>query len=41
MLGFTGDIVVSKIDGVKVERYNAAYAGIMALKANKIDAVVL
>lgn len=41
MLGFTGDIVVSKIDGVKIERYNAAYAGIMALKANKIDAVVL
>lgn len=41
MLGFTGDTVVSAIDGVKVERYNAAYAGIMALKANKVDAVVL
>ncbi|MBR8701084.1 ABC transporter arginine-binding protein 1 [Fusobacterium sp. DD29] len=41
MLGFTGDIVVSKIDGAKPERYNAAYAGIMALKAKKIDAVVL
>lgn len=41
MLGFTGDVVVSEIEGVKVERYNAAYAGIMALKADKIDAVVL
>lgn len=41
MLGFTGDAVVSEIEGVKVERFNAAYAGIMALKANKVDAVVL
>ena len=41
MLGFTGDTVVSEIEGVKVERFNAAYAGIMALKANKVDAVVL
>ncbi|WP_286034236.1 basic amino acid ABC transporter substrate-binding protein [Fusobacterium necrogenes] len=41
MLGFTGDTVVSEIEGVKVERFNAAYAGIMALKADKVDAVVL
>lgn len=41
MLGFTGDMVVSEIDGVKMERFNAAYAGIMALKADKIEAVVL
>lgn len=41
MLGFTGDMVVSEIDGVKIERFNAAYAGIMALKADKIEAVVL
>lgn len=41
MLGFTGDVVVSKIKGVEVKRYNASYAGIMALKAGKIDAVVL
>lgn len=41
MLGFTGDTVVSEIEGVKVERFNAAYAGIMALKSNKVDAVVL
>lgn len=41
MLGFTGDIVVSDIEGVNIERYNAAYAGIMALNVGKIDAVVL
>lgn len=41
MLGFTGDMVVSEIDGVKIERFNVAYAGIMALKADKIEAVVL
>ncbi len=41
MLGFTGDLVVSEIEGVTVERYNAAYAGIMALQADKVDAVVL
>lgn len=41
MLGFTGDVIVSDMEGVKIERYNAAYAGIMALKADKIDAVVL
>lgn len=41
MLGFTGDTVVSEIEGVKVERFNAAYAGIMALQADKVEAVVL
>lgn len=41
MLGFTGDVIVSDMEGVKIERYNAAYAGIMALKADKIDVVVL
>ena len=41
MLGFTGDTIVSEIEGVKVERFNAAYAGIMALQADKVEAVVL
>lgn len=41
MLGFTGDTVVSEIKGAKVERFNAAYAAIMALNQGKIDAVVL
>ena len=41
MLGFTGDTVVSEIKGVKVERFNAAYAAILALSQNKIEAVVL
>jgi polar amino acid transport system substrate-binding protein len=41
MLGFTGDLVVSEIAGVNIERYNAAYAGIMALQSGKVDAVVL
>lgn len=41
MLGFTGDVVVSEMTDVKVERFNAAYAGIMALQNGKVDAVVL
>lgn len=41
MLGFTGDVVVSEMEGVEIERFNAAYAGIMALQAGKVDAVVL
>lgn len=41
MLGFTGDMVVSEMPEVKVERFNAAYAGIMALQADKVEAVVL
>lgn len=41
MLGFTGDVVVSEMEDVKVERFNAAYAGIMALQNGKVDAVVL
>lgn len=41
MLGFTGDVVVSEMKDVKVERFNAAYAGIMALQADKVEAVVL
>ena len=41
ILGYTGDIAVSAIDGVKVQRYNGAAEAIMALKAKKVDAVVL
>ena len=41
MLGFTGDTIVSEIEGVSIERFNAAYAGIMALQADKVEAVVL
>ena len=41
MLGFTGDVVVSEMPEVQVERFNAAYAGIMALQNGKVDAVVL
>ena len=41
MLGFTGDTIVSEIEGVNIERFNAAYAGIMALQADKVEAVVL
>lgn len=41
ILGFTGDAVVTEIKGAKVERFNAAYAAIMALNQGKIDAVVL
>jgi polar amino acid transport system substrate-binding protein len=41
VLGFTGDVVVSEIEGVEVKKYNAGYAAIMDLKSGKIDAVVL
>ena len=41
MLGFTGDAVVSEIKGAKVERFDAAYAALLALGQGKVDAVVL
>ena len=41
VLGYTGDIAVSEIKGVKVHRYNGTGEAIMALKAGKVDAVVL
>ena len=41
MLGFTGDVVVSEMPNVNVQRFNAAYGGIMALQGQKVDAVVL
>ena len=41
ILGYTGDIAVSALENVKVQRYNGAGEAIMALKAKKVDAVVL
>lgn len=41
VLGYTGDIIVTGIEGVKIQRYNATSESIMALKAKKVDAVVL
>lgn len=41
VLGYTGDIAVSEIEGVKVQRYNATSEAIMALKAQKVEVVVL
>lgn len=41
VLGYTGDIAVSAIEGVKIHRYNGTGEAIMALKAGKVDAVVL
>lgn len=41
VLGYTGDIAVSEIEGVNVHRYNGTGEAIIALKAGKIDAVVL
>ncbi|MFK4785535.1 basic amino acid ABC transporter substrate-binding protein [Fusobacterium sp. MFO224] len=40
MLGFTGDFVITEM-GYPSEKFNAAFAGIMALQSKKIDAVVL
>lgn len=41
ILGFTGDLIVSEIEGVNVEKFDSAYAGIMALTADKVEAIVL
>lgn len=41
ILGYTGDVAVSKIKEIKVKRYNGAGEGVMALKAKKVEAVVL
>lgn len=40
-LGYTGDLIVSKNPEIKTQRYNGGSEAIMALRANKIDAVVL
>ena len=41
VLGYTGDIIVSELPDVKVQRYNATSEAIMALKSKKVQAVVL
>lgn len=41
VLGYTGDIAVTALDNVDVQRYNGSSEAILALKANKVDAVVL
>lgn len=41
VLGYTGDVIVSDIKDVKVQRYNASSEAIMALNSKKIDAVVI
>ncbi len=41
VLGFTGDIFVSDLDGVNIERYNGASQAIIDIQNGKIDAMVL
>lgn len=41
ILGYTGDLIVSEIADVRVQRYNATSEAIMGLKAKKVQAVVL
>lgn len=41
VLGYTGDIIVSEMANVKVQRYNTTSESIMALKSKKVQAVVL
>ncbi|MEG0730641.1 MAG: transporter substrate-binding domain-containing protein, partial [Cetobacterium sp.] len=41
ILGYTGDLIISKIPEIKSEKYNAPFGAIMALKSGKIDAVIL
>ena len=41
VLGYTGDLIVSKIEGVNKIQYNSAPSSIMALTGGKIDAMIL
>lgn len=41
ILGYTGDLIVSEIADVRVQRYNATSEAIMGLKAQKVQVVVL
>jgi polar amino acid transport system substrate-binding protein len=41
VLGYTGDVAVSEIKGVNITRFNGTGSAIMALKSQKVDAVVL
>ena len=41
VLGFTGDILVSKIPNIQSQKFNAASEVILALKSKKIEAVVM
>ncbi|WP_300361020.1 basic amino acid ABC transporter substrate-binding protein [Fusobacterium sp.] len=41
VLGYTGDVAVSKVPNVNIQRFNGASEAIMALKAKKVQAVIL
>lgn len=41
VLGYTGDLIISKIQGVNKVQYNSAPSSIMALKGGNIDAMIL
>ena len=41
VLGYTGDILVSEMENVEVQKFNAASETILALQSKKVDAVVL
>lgn len=41
VLGYTGDVAVSKLENIDVQRFNGASEAIMSLKAKKVQAVVI
>lgn len=41
VLGYTGDVAVSKVPKVNIQRFNGASEAVMALKAKKVQAVIL
>ena len=41
VLGYTGDLIVSEMSNVNVQRYGATSEAVIALKSQKVDAVVL
>ena len=41
VLGYTGDVAISKVPNVNIQRFNGASEAIMALKAKKVQAVII
>ncbi len=41
VLGFTGDLIASKIENANVQQFNATSESVLGLKFKKVDAVIL
>ncbi len=41
ILGFTGDLIITKIPEIKSEKYNTIFSAIMALNTGKVDSIIV